>query len=450
MSKRKIIGASAAALALIAIYFLFGSKGSKNDSLVVVPVEKGEFVISVTTTGELEAKNSLKIYGPNTSKLRVAGIWQLKIEDIIPDGTIVDSGAYVARLDASELGNKINEQEIDLEKQNSQFIKTQLDTTLDLRTARNELVNQKFELEQKQITVDQSIYEPPATRRQAKIDLEKAERTYDQSVKNYKIKYNKACAEMTDMHATLKKAENALNNSKSLLQEFNVFAPQSGMVIYSRGWDGKKKGVGAVVSTWENVIATLPDLSKMMTKTYVNEIDISKITEGQKVEIGIDAFPDKKLSGKVTAVANIGEQLNGSTAKVFEVMIEVHESDTTLRPAMTTKTSIITDIIPESKFIPLDAIYFQDSATFVYTKDGDKQEVITGKANDDYITILEGIEEGEKIYIRPPEGANKWDLVELPEAIRIKAHKKEQERVSQLRKKNNATQISMQNNPSQN
>lgn len=56
-------------------------------------------------------------------------------------------------------------------------------------------------------------------------------------------------------------------------------------------------------------MATLPDLSKMITKTYVNEIDISKVKVNQKVDISIDAFPDKKLSGVVTEVANIGEQL---------------------------------------------------------------------------------------------------------------------------------------------
>ena len=58
-------------------------------------------------------------------------IWQIKIEDIIPDGTVVDSGDYVATLDRTELVNKIKDQELDLERLKTQYTKTKLDTTLD-------------------------------------------------------------------------------------------------------------------------------------------------------------------------------------------------------------------------------------------------------------------------------------------------------------------------------
>ena len=65
------------------------------------------------------------------------------------------------------------------------------------------------------------------------------------------------------------------------------------------------------------------NLSAMNSKTYVNEIDISKVSVGQKAEIEIDAFPGKKFGGLVKAVANMGEQLQNSNAKVFEVVVEV-------------------------------------------------------------------------------------------------------------------------------
>ncbi len=66
------------------------------------------------------------------------------------------------------------------------------------------------------------------------------------------------------------------------------------------------------------MVALLPDLSKMITKTYVNEIDISKVRVGQPVKISIDAFPDREYNGIVTEVANIGEQRPGSDAKVLK------------------------------------------------------------------------------------------------------------------------------------
>jgi len=89
------------------------------------------------------------------------------------------------------------------------------------------------------------------------------------------------------------------------------------MVNYKRDWNGKKQGVGAQVSMWENVVATLPNLSAMNSRTYVNEIDISRVRTGQKTEIQVDAFPERKFTGEVFEVANMGEQMRNSNAKSF-------------------------------------------------------------------------------------------------------------------------------------
>ena len=79
------------------------------------------------------------------------------------------------------------------------------------------------------------------------------------------------------------------------------------MVIYYRDRGGAKRKIGSSISPWDPVVATLPDMSTMISKTYVNEIDVSKVKPGQKVEIIVDAFPEKRYTGVVTSVANIGE-----------------------------------------------------------------------------------------------------------------------------------------------
>jgi multidrug resistance efflux pump len=87
------------------------------------------------------------------------------------------------------------------------------------------------------------------------------------------------------------------------------------------------------VSPWEPSVATLPDLSMMESVTFVNEIDVRKLAVGQPVALTLDADPSKKLVGKVSAVANVGEQRPNSDAKVFEVKVLVEKPDTTLRRA---------------------------------------------------------------------------------------------------------------------
>lgn len=412
-TKKYLIILAAIILAAVALYFLF-SGGDKTEQ-VVVKVKKGSFPIEVTTTGELIAKSSEKIYGPQN--MRQIQIWQVKITDIIPDGTVVDSGQYVASLDKSEITNKIKDEETNVEKLESQFIKTKLDTSLELRSARDELINLKFNLEEKKIAVEQSIYEPPATVRQIQMDLEKAQRAFEQAEKNYKLRYQKAAANMSEVTASYNQAKRKLEQMMELLSQFTVYAPKSGMINYRRNWDGSKQTVNSTLSTWDLVVAELPDLSKMISKTYVNEIDISKIKVGQIVNIGIDAFPDKKFTGKVMEVANIGEQLQSSNAKVFEVKIMVNEFDSILRPSMTTKNTIVTAVIDSVLFIPIESIFNNDSITFVYKKDGGsvkKQQVIVGISNDNEIIIKAGLDENNEVLLTPPEEADKVKLITLP------------------------------------
>ncbi|MCD6659050.1 MAG: efflux RND transporter periplasmic adaptor subunit [Lentimicrobium sp.] len=401
----------AVVIAVLASWYYF-SKDKNQGPTVVSAVQFGDFSINVTTSGELEAKNSENILGP--PGLREVRIWQVQISDIIPEGSIVDSGQYVATLDRTEITNRMKDLESELEKLESQYIKTKLDTSMDMRAAREELINLKYALEERQITVDQSIYEPPATQRQARIELEKAQRAYEQANKNYKLRTDKNNANMQEVYASYSQAQRRLEQIREVLQGFTVTAPKPGMLIYKRNWDGSKMGVGSTMSSWDNVVATLPNLNEMISKTYVNEIDISKVKTGQKVEIGVDAFPERKYTGEVTEVANIGEQMRNSNAKVFEVKIRVNEFDSILRPAMTTKNIINTSVIPGVMFLPIECVHTADSISFVYRVSGQyRQQVKTGAANENQIIITEGLKEGDEVYLSPPDKAIEWKLEKL-------------------------------------
>src|SRR5258708_11249644 len=148
-------------------------------------------------------------------------------------------------------------------------------------------------------------------------------------------------------------------------------APEDGMVIYQKDWDGKPIKAGSQINMWEPTVATLPDLTKMVSKTFVNEVDVRKVKTGQRVEIGLDAYPDKKLKGSVVQVANVGEQRPNSDAKVFEVRVEIEGTDPTLRPSMTTSNKIIANEMESALYVPLECLHNQyDSITFVYKKSG--------------------------------------------------------------------------------
>lgn len=434
--KKKIIVSVIILVVLAAGYMLLGKKSKKSDD-VFVKVKKGDFTVSVTSSGELYAKNSTKINGP--TGMRQARLWQVKISQIIPEGTKVKEGDFVASLDRSELADKLKNEQTELDKASSQFTQAKLDTTLELREARDKLINLRYTRREKELVLEQSKYEPPATIKQAKIDLEKAKRAFTQATQNYLIKKDKAIAKMQEAGANLSKVESKVEFLQKLMKEFNITAPKSGMMIYARTWDGKKKREGSTINAWNPTVATLPDLSVMVSRTYINEVDIKKIKSGQKVNIGLDAFPKKRLTGKVINIANVGEQKPNSDAKVFEVNIEVNEQDSLLLPSMTTSNNIIAKTVKNVLSVPLEAIHNQgDSVTYVFQKDGGslkRTEVIVGETNENEAVVLAGLTEKDVVSLSRPENGEKMDLHLLDKAVKIKVEKEQAAKLKEERRK---------------
>lgn len=418
MKKRYLIPATVIALSLVA-WFVFGGDTSDSVELTTSP-KKGEFVVDVTTTGELRAKQSVEIRGPQG--VREIRLFNLKIQRLIPEGTIVKEGDFVAELDRSEITGRLQDAMLELQQAQSQVTQVSLDSTLTLSQARDNLINLEYALEERQIAVDQSQYESPAVQRQAEIDLDKARRQLAQEKKNYVTKVKQAEAQMSEVEADLQEEQNEVNKIRALLQEFTVKAPAQGMVIYKRNYDGSKVTEGSDISAWNPTVAELPDFSYMESVTYVNEVDVQKVTEDQNVEIGLDAIPDKKLTGKVTSVANIGEQRPNSDSKVYEVIIAITESDSVLRPAMTTSNRVIVHRVPDAMYIPLETIHVQDSTSFVFKKDGlypVMQQVELGLMNENEVIVHRGLSMDDVIYLSVPADTAGIERMFLEEEITL-------------------------------
>lgn len=382
---------------------------------VATKVKQGDFKVVVTTAGELRAVKFVQVQGPPNAQQ--AESYQMKIASIVPEGTVVQEGDVVAELDRSGIAAKRAEVFIALQKAEAQFEQAQLDSTLNLSKAREDMKTMELQLEEKRIAKEQSVYEAPSIRRQAEIEYEKAQRALAQAKVDYKTKTEQAQAKMREVGADVERSRNKLEIVDRVMQGFSIRAPGAGMVIYVKEWNGKKKTAGSQISSWDPTVATLPDLSHMETITYVNEIDVRKIAVGHPVSITLDADPSKHLTGKVTAVANVGEQRPNADAKVFEVKVAVDQADTTLRPGMTTATAIETYAVKNALFVPLEAVMAEGDTPFVFKRNGSglvRQEVETGAMNDDEVVIRRGLEAGDEVVLSAPLDREGVQTVRLP------------------------------------
>ncbi|PQV44763.1 multidrug efflux pump subunit AcrA (membrane-fusion protein) [Jejuia pallidilutea] len=403
MSKKRLIIIGAIIVALIASYSLFGNSNDEN-SPITTQVIKGQFLNEVIISGEAQSTSSKKIMGPTGA--RRYQIYQLKIQDLIPEGTIVKKGDYVGKLDPSEINAKILDAQLNLENAQSKYIQEQLDTTLTLKQERNTVKDLQFKIEEDKLELERSIYEPPATIRSLEISVEKTERNLKEKKADYSIKKRQADAKMIEVGTEVSKIKKQIEALTELQNQFTIRSHDDGMVTYIKDWNGNKIKVGASVSTWEPAIASLPDLTKMESKTYSNEVDIRKIKKDLPVKVGFDAFPDIELDGVVTDVANVGENKKGSDIKLFQVLIKLNNTNENIRPGMTTSNRILTHTENDVLMIPLEAVFTKDSITFAYVESGysiQKRQIELGLSNNEVVIIKKGLEENETVYLNKPE-----------------------------------------------
>ena len=405
MKKKQLIifGIPAVIIIAAAYYFLGGS--SDSEANLTIKVKKGDFVSEVVTSGEAQSNSLKNIKGPDN--LRKFKLREVKIQDLIPEGTVVSKGDYIGRLDPSTVNEQIIDAKLGLETAISKYTQQQLDTTLSLKQERNAIKDLGMSIEETELELKQSIYEPPATIKKLEINLEKLKRDLKEKKENYTIKKKQANAKMVEVGAEVSKNRKKLKDLNELLQGFTIYSDGDGMLTYKKEWNGAKRKVGSSIYQWDPTIATLPNLTKMESKTYANEVDIRKIKKGLEVEVGFDAFPELSLPGIVTDVANVGEKKKGSDIKLFQIMIELKETDDTVRPGMTTSNSIITNRVKDVLMVPIEAIFSKDSVSYVYAKSGfsiAKKQVELVDSNNEDVIILKGLTEKDVVYLNKPDG----------------------------------------------
>ncbi len=411
MKRTLIITLIVVASTLVAMFVINKLTTKTDNDHLFTEAEKGNFEISISASGEILAENSLEIKAPEISMGRDFHASDLKIRDIVPEGTEVKEGDYIATIDKTQFDNTLKDERERLTTFRNNLEMKKLDTAVILTTLRNNIRNQKHTLEEAEITFRNSKYEPPTTIRQAEIDLERQKRLLEQRERGYQLKVAQAKRDIATQTMWYNRIDRRVASLEEVLAGFTIKAPAPGMVVYKRDRRGNKIKAGSSINPMERTVATLPDLSSLLSKIFISEIEITKVNPGLKVEIGVDAFPNKKFSGKIFSVANIGEKLENSDTKVFEVMVKLEGSDPDLRPAMTTSNKVIIKIFNDVIYIPTECVHAGiDGIPFVYTKDKTKQIVITGESNDKNIVIERGLKPKQVVYLIQPENAEDFKV----------------------------------------
>jgi HlyD family secretion protein len=203
-----------------------------------------------------------------------------------------------------------------------------------------------------------------ATEKQAVSQLRSANITLKQLQET--IDREKRISELsaTSANANLVRAKSNLKNQDERLEWTTVKAPMSGTITQLIVEEGEIITSGRSAFTQGPPIMTIADLSKMLVKTQLNEVDMAKIKLNQRAEIRASAYPDKKFEGKVSKIAPAGQRRPEQNIITFEIEIEVVGSPKELHPGMSVDVDIIVDDRERVLQLPIEAV-LEESAIIV-------------------------------------------------------------------------------------
>ena len=182
----------------------------------------------------------------------------------------------------------------------------------------------------------------------------------------------------------LQQVQAQISVQEQKISDYTIVAPMDGVVLRRDGEVGEIAEVGQVLYR-----VGVPKPLQVVAE--VNEEDIPRVQIGQTALFRTDAFPDRRLEGKVSEITPMGD----IAAKTFRVKIALPD-DTPLKPGMSVEANIVTREKPDARLIPADAL--QGDAVFVL--DGAhvrKREVKTGIRGTRQVEVLSGLTDGERV-----------------------------------------------------
>ena len=208
-----------------------------------------------------------------------------------------------------------------------------------------------------------------ATLEKAKVSLEnnkkkheRAKNLFNKTLISYEefetveTQYFSSKADLQFQEARLEQAMSTLDSSKVDLSYTIIKSPIDGVVI------NRNINVGQTVAASFQapvLFQIANDLSKMQVECSVDEADIGKVKEEQKVKFTVDAFPDENFAGIVSQVRYSPEVI--SNVVTYTTIVEVDNPELKLRPGMTATVSIVTEEAKMVLRIPASAMRFTPS-----------------------------------------------------------------------------------------
>jgi HlyD family secretion protein len=408
MMRKIVIGMCAAALAL-ALLAWGGSRLMKALSpafvsrLPVTQVKRSDVTITVTAKGELAGGHTEILGAPMT------GGGEMAITYLREPGETVAAGDVVVKFDTTEQEYKLKEAEADLAETEQQVIQTKADNQAKEEETRYALLQAKTDVRTAELEARRNPILADIAARENTLALEAAQdhlRQLEHDAANRQATSAAAVAIQEAARNKAKmKAETARQNIENMVLKAKAggyvsVMPNTNVNIFMSGMQFPTLQLGDTVRAGMTV-AQIPDLKNWEVTASIGELDRGHLSVGQKVQVAIVALPGKSFNG---TVKDIGGTLGAFWDRHFDCKIALEEVSPGMRPGMSSNIVITTGTLPNSLWLPSQALFESDGRTFVYleTPSGFTPHDVKLVRRSESQVVLTGLREGQVVAMANP------------------------------------------------
>lgn len=434
------VAVSVGALVLVAVALFW--RGTTADESLTATVRKGNLSVRLTATGVLKPAQSLTYRSPLAGR-------ETEITFLVTEGTRVNEGDLLVRLDTTELQRELerSRQELrqaqvdlqvaEIDRQEGQAAIESLtagEGALGVEEARRrlQLAEKKAAgLREEQQTLQPLLDKGFITREelrktndaleQAEEDLALArrradiliEQTHPRDKQRADLQLAQKDAQLENARTRLQEAQARVKLLQAQLEDCSLYARRPGMVVHEEflGANPRRKIRAGDRVTGSLGLVTIPEVNSMLVEASVSEADVHRVQPGQQATVALEAFPDLRLSGKV---ARVGTLASASADRPFEekrfdLVVQLDRSGADLRPEMTARVDVVLGERTNVLLLPINAVFNRQGqfvAHLVGPFGAETRSVELGQSSDAFVEVVSGLKEGDRVSLTEPANAS--------------------------------------------
>lgn len=358
-------------ICLVSVFFT-GCGDSGNDGQETAEAMRGDLVISVDVSGNLEMPRKTDLSFGTSGMVKAI---------MVEEGDRVVEGETLAKLDAPSLEASVAMAELDLEQTIYPYYS--YTHARDMPGTWLALDEAKDDLEEAQGLLDEGKID------EAQLLLEQVEQSLDKAKEKSKSR-------VWALPLSVKMVELQLDQAQAELDKTIITAPFDGIVaaVYIR------EGQQLSAMTYANPAISLIDPSEIKMNGVIDEIDVPKVKLGQEAIVILDALPDKEVKGRITFISP--ESTTEMGVVFYKTTITLENPDEELKDGMSATAEIIIEQHNDVLLIPNRAIQGSWENPFVEVvtdEQIEKRQISIGLSDGIYTEVLSGLEEGEEVIL---------------------------------------------------